>query len=105
VSLLDLDPDDQTLAADLLAPTYSHSSDGKRVVEPKGNTKKRLRRSPDRADAVLLTLAVDPPRAPGREPKARMRTYVPRGRIDVDRFGADLESSKLRGLYGSGFGR
>jgi phage terminase large subunit len=64
--LLDLDPVDEELAADLLAPTFSFASDGARMVEAKANTRKRLRRSPDRADAVLLTLVVDPPVAPGR---------------------------------------
>lgn len=52
---LDLDEDDQ-LAADLTAPEYSFDSRGRRVVEPKAVTKKRLGRSPDRGDAVLLTL-------------------------------------------------
>lgn len=67
--LLDLDPVDEELAADLLAPTFSFASDGARMVEAKASTRKRLRRSPDRADAVLLTLAVDPPVAPGRARK------------------------------------
>jgi phage terminase large subunit len=52
---LDLDPDDQ-LAADLTAPRYSFDLKMRRVVEKKDDTKKRLGRSPDRADAVLLTL-------------------------------------------------
>lgn len=69
--LLDLDPADQDLAADLLAPSYSFASDGGRVVEPKSNTRRRLRRSPDRADALLMTLTIRPPRAPGRALKPR----------------------------------
>jgi phage terminase large subunit len=52
---LDLDQDEQ-LAADLTAPTYKIDSRGRRVVEPKKDTKKRLGRSPDRADSVMLTL-------------------------------------------------
>lgn len=52
---LDLDPDEQ-LAADLTGPTFRLDSAGRRVVEPKADTKKRLGRSPDRGDAVLLTL-------------------------------------------------
>lgn len=55
VDELDLD-DDDTLAADLVAPEYTIDSRGRRVVEPKEKTKKRLKRSPDRADAVLMTL-------------------------------------------------
>jgi hypothetical protein len=42
---LDLDEDDQ-LAADLTAPKYRLDSDGRRVVERKDETKKRLGRSP-----------------------------------------------------------
>lgn len=53
---LDLDPDEQ-LAADLVAPRYWLDSHGRRVVEPKAETKKRLGRSPDRADAVLMALS------------------------------------------------
>jgi phage terminase large subunit len=79
--LLDLDPNDQELAADLLAPTYSFASDGGRVVEPKSNTRKRLRRSPDRADAVLLTLVVDPPTAPGRASKPRHGYWWDQGEL------------------------
>jgi phage terminase large subunit len=52
---LDLDPDEQ-LAADLTSPTYKLDSRGRRVVEPKQETKKRLGRSPDRGDMALLTL-------------------------------------------------
>lgn len=50
---LDLDGDEDLLA-DLCAPEYSINSKGRRVVEPKEETKKRLGRSPDRADAVLM---------------------------------------------------
>jgi phage terminase large subunit len=52
---LDLDPDDQ-LAADLTAPKRTHDLKQRRVVERKDETKKRLGRSPDRGDAVLLTI-------------------------------------------------
>lgn len=53
---LDLDTDEQLLA-DLVAPRYRLDSQGRRVVEPKDETKKRLGRSPDRADAVLMACA------------------------------------------------
>lgn len=52
---LDLDPDEQLLA-DLTSPRYTYDLKMRRVVEKKDDTKKRLGRSPDRADAVLLTL-------------------------------------------------
>lgn len=79
--LLDLDGGDDELAQDLLAPTFSFASDGARMVEQKSSTRKRLRRSPDRADAVLLTLAVSPPVAPGRARKRRGLHWV-RGSIE-----------------------
>ena len=59
---LDLDPDDQ-LAADLTAPKYAYDLKQRKVVELKVETKKRLGRSPDRGDAVLLTLV--PATTPG----------------------------------------
>jgi hypothetical protein len=52
---LDLDSDDQ-LAADLTAPKFTYDLKQRKVVERKEETKKRLGRSPDRGDAVLLTL-------------------------------------------------
>lgn len=52
---IDLDTDDM-LAADLTAPKGNVASSGKLVVEGKDETRKRLGRSPDRADAVLMTL-------------------------------------------------
>lgn len=52
---IDLDQDEQ-LAADLTSPRYSYDLKLRQVVEKKEETKKRLGRSPDRADAVLLTL-------------------------------------------------
>lgn len=56
VDNVDLDRDEQ-LAADLVAPKYALDSAGRRVVEAKDKTKKRLGRSPDRADAVLMAFA------------------------------------------------
>lgn len=56
---VDLDRDEQ-LAADLVAPRYTLDSAGRRVVERKDVTRKRLGRSPDRADAVLMAFAPAP---------------------------------------------
>jgi hypothetical protein len=67
---LDL-PADEELAADLLAPRYSLDSSGRRVVEPKSETKRRLRRSPDRGDAVVMAFAID------RAATASGRTHSP----------------------------
>jgi len=49
-------PDDGKLHAELLAPRYGFTVDGKLKVEPKDETKKRLKRSPDRADALALAV-------------------------------------------------
>jgi phage terminase large subunit len=50
-------PQDEALIAELTAPTYTFSSTGKMVVESKADMKKRGMRSPDLADAFLLTFA------------------------------------------------
>jgi hypothetical protein len=56
---LDLAAADEELAADLLAPRYTLDSQARRVVERKQETKRRLRHSPDRGDALVMALAVD----------------------------------------------
>lgn len=43
-----------------LAPVWKLDSQGRRVVEPKADTKKRLTRSPDDADAMNLAYAAGP---------------------------------------------
>ena len=68
---IDLDDDDQ-LAADLTGPKYTFDLKLRRVVERKEETKKRLGRSPDRADGVLLTLVREEP--PGAIAKPEHRT-------------------------------
>jgi hypothetical protein len=40
-----------------MAPTWKLDSDGRRVVEPKQDTKKRIKRSPDDLDALNLSYA------------------------------------------------
>lgn len=55
----DLDGDD-TLAADLASARGGVNSRGQMIVEKKELTRKRLGRSPDRADAVLMTFAPAP---------------------------------------------
>jgi hypothetical protein len=53
----------QELRRELMAPTWKVDSKGRRVVEPKEQTKKRLGRSPDNADALNLAFAFAPPPA------------------------------------------
>lgn len=47
-------PPDELLAADLSAPRWKTMAGGKLVIETKTEVKKRLGRSPDRGDAVIL---------------------------------------------------
>lgn len=48
--------DDQKLLGELVAPLYSFDERSRRVVEKKAAFKRRLRRSPDRADALALAV-------------------------------------------------
>jgi hypothetical protein len=48
--------EDGKLDAELLTPTYKIDPQGRQVVEPKADTKQRLGRSPDRADATALAI-------------------------------------------------
>tara|TARA_Y100000114_G_scaffold154151_1_gene175597 strand:+ start:961 stop:2337 length:1377 start_codon:yes stop_codon:yes gene_type:complete len=50
-------PNDDSLIADLTAPRYFFNSSGKMIVESKAETKKRLGRSTDFADSLVLTFA------------------------------------------------
>lgn len=52
-------PDDPELVADLTAPTYDATT-GKIRVEPKVDLVKRLGRSPDRGDAVVMAYSAGP---------------------------------------------
>jgi hypothetical protein len=49
-------PDDEDLIADLSAITYEFDQRGRIRLEGKDEVRKRLGRSPDRADAVALAL-------------------------------------------------
>lgn len=47
------------LKKQLVAPLFTYDRLGRRLVEPKDETKKRLDRSPDLADALMLSFAVN----------------------------------------------
>jgi hypothetical protein len=68
-------PQDEALIAELTSPTYTFSSTGKMVVESKAEMKKRGLRSPDLADAFLLTFAGAARRKPERYRKPEPRNY------------------------------
>jgi hypothetical protein len=57
----DLSAIDETTVAQLIAPTWKPDSSGRHKIEPKADTKKRIRRSPDDADALLLAWYEPPP--------------------------------------------
>ena len=50
-------PDDDSLEQDIVAPNYKHNIQNRLLLEPKGDIVKRLKRSPDRADAIALCFA------------------------------------------------
>lgn len=60
------------LLADLVAPTYELNGAGEREVEKKKDTKKRLKRSPDRADTVLMGYAPSGAMAVGKASKGSL---------------------------------
>jgi hypothetical protein len=57
-------PSDLELIADLTAPKYKLDERGRYKVEKKSETKKRLKRSPDRGDSANLSVAVEDPLYP-----------------------------------------
>lgn len=62
MSFVHLPPDiRRELRRQAMAPTWKLDSDGRRVVEPKDQTKKRIKRSPDGMDAVNLAYAAAEP--------------------------------------------
>ena len=50
-------PDDDALKSELVAPRFKFQSNGKLKVESKEELKRRGNRSPDLADALMLTFA------------------------------------------------
>jgi hypothetical protein len=55
-----VEDDRERLVTQLTAPKYWMDSSGRIVVEPKDETRKRLGRSPDNADALLLAFYTPP---------------------------------------------
>ena len=50
-------PNDSALKQDLASPTYSFNASNQKVLESKDEIKKRIKRSPDIADALAVTFA------------------------------------------------
>ena len=71
-------PNDDSLIADLTAPRYTFNSSGKMIVESKAETKKRLGRSTDFADSLVLTFASS---AAGASGQYRRRSRVRRRNV------------------------
>lgn len=53
-------PDDEQLAAEITAPHYEYDSNGFLKIESKKDVKKRVGRSPDKADSAMLCLMCPP---------------------------------------------
>lgn len=73
---IDLDPDDDDLAAQLVDLKYKRTSSGKIQIESKDDIRRRGRPSPDDADAVMLAF-IRPPEPPKKQTRA---TWGSRGR-------------------------
>jgi hypothetical protein len=58
---IDIDPDDLDLAAELVEIKYKRTSAGKIQIESKAEAKRRGVASPNRTEAVMLSLAPKPP--------------------------------------------
>jgi phage terminase large subunit len=73
---------DAKLESELIAPIYAPTAGGQFKVESKAETKKRLGRSPDRADAALLAIyeAVESFDVPQKQLPAMSRWGLTRGR-------------------------
>jgi hypothetical protein len=56
MGLVDIDPEDTDLIAELLEIKYKVTSTGQIQIEPKEDTQRRLGRSPNRADAFTMAL-------------------------------------------------
>jgi hypothetical protein len=72
-------PPDDKLAAELVAPTFRYDAKGRLQVEAKDAIKARLRRSPDRADALALAIHRAAP-LPSLASLERYRAGLPRSR-------------------------
>lgn len=70
-------PPDPALMADLTTLTYSYNSSGALALEPKEEAKKRLRRSPDRADSLALTFYAPVFRSDASAPRVADMSYNP----------------------------
>lgn len=70
-------PDDARLQAELVAPEYKFDAQGRMKVESKDEMKKRLGRSPDRADALALAVFDATSKTPtSRADAPRIRTSM-----------------------------
>lgn len=73
-------PPDDALEADLTTPSYGPATGGYYVIESKDDMRKRLSRSPDTADAVIMALWHDAATArdPGDDtpPRPRVHAYA-----------------------------
>lgn len=93
------------LEREMIAPTYTLSSGGKIKVEGKDTMKKRIRRSPDHADALALAVAPIGHDPSDTEATLEMNRRLARNPAFHSRFGPDaMRAGSLFGtLNGRGF--
>jgi len=88
-------PDDPELVAELVGPKYKIESTGKIKVESKDDMKKRGIKSPNRADALLLTFAVSDFLPERMNPVAQM-DYDPFN-VSTEAFEREIRQSRAIG--------
>jgi hypothetical protein len=84
-------PRDEDLLADLTIPTWKVKTGGIIAVEPKENVVKRLKRSPDCGDAIVMTFWPDS----SSEGRARIHAYSV-GEEDLDEWAPGPPASRSR---------
>jgi hypothetical protein len=80
-------PDDRALFQELASVTYFHNARGLLALDPKAKIRTRLGRSPDRADALALTMVGDymaPPRAIPSFQRGGLQRYADGARYQSD---------------------
>lgn len=89
-------PDDRELQGELTAARYSFDGKGRYVVESKDEMKKRLKRSPNRADAFNLAVAEGPPHAAYSDTAKGWKSTSPAPSDDPDERPREGRRERLR---------
>ena len=85
------------LEEDLLAPTYKYDASGKYLVESKADVKKRLKRSPDLADAFCMAVYDGPSAVPWTH-MVDNKAAPAWGSVSVSEWGGGYDDHKPAGI-------